>query len=129
VALTNAVKCANTEQRVLSFERCTDNLMCATLARLALLFASIPAIGDVEADALVIDPFDPDTTPALERRLSEELRSCTLPLLHPMMKLEGDLFVNIRIGADGTAQVINVHGGNQELREAVLERFGGKKVE
>jgi hypothetical protein len=102
--------------------------MRTTLARLALLFASIPSLGDVQADALVIDPFDPDTTPALERRLCAHLRSCTLPHLHPMMKVEGDLFVNIRIGADGTAQVINVHGGNKELRDAVQNSFSGKKV-
>lgn len=102
--------------------------MRTTLARLALLFASIPALGDVEADALVINPFDPDRTPALERRLCEQLRSCVEPHLHPMMHLDGDLFLNIRIGADGTVQVINVHGGNQELRAAVHASFSGTKL-
>ncbi|MFZ1687159.1 MAG: hypothetical protein WAU70_07045 [Flavobacteriales bacterium] len=99
------------------------------LARLVLVFASIPAMGtDVEAEALVLDNASLETTQAIERRLGQQLKNCVLPVLDAGMNVEGDLVVNVRIEPDGSVRVVNAHGGNTAMRNAVNDGLNGTFV-
>lgn len=98
------------------------------LARLVLVIAAVPAM-DVDADveALVIDDQISGSTVALERRLERQLKQCVLPYLH-VGDPHGDLVVNVCIDASGSVRVVNTHGGNAAMRDAVIARLDGSKV-
>ena len=99
------------------------------LARLVLVCASIPAVGvDAEAEALVLDSSSPETTLGLERHLARQLKSCVLPLMWNDEELEGDLVVNVRVEPDGSVRVVNAHGGNRAMRNAVNRKLNGSHV-
>lgn len=96
------------------------------LARLVLVCATIPAVGvDAEAEAILMDGSGSEASLGLERRLVRQLRSCVLPLMWNDDELEGDLVVNVRVEPDGSVRVVNAHGGNRAMRNAVNRRLNG----
>ncbi|MEO8067352.1 MAG: hypothetical protein ABI599_06635 [Flavobacteriales bacterium] len=113
----------------LSFGVINRNVMRTLLARLVLAFASLPAINtDADAEVLVLDSAPSETTLDMERRLGQQLKNCVLPYVHGAMSVEGDLVVNVSIGSDGRLHVVNAHGGNPTLRNAVNLKFNGSYV-
>lgn len=105
------------------------NVMRTLLARLVLAFASLPAMNnDAEAEVLVLDSAASETTLDMERRLGQQLKHCVQPYVHSAMSVEGDLVVNVSIGTDRRLHVVNAHGGNPTLRNAVNLEFNGMYV-
>ncbi len=103
--------------------------MRTVLARLVLVFASISAFGvDAEAEALVLDSSSSEITQALERRLGRQLKQCVKPLLGTEMPVDGDLIVNVRIEFNGSVHVVNAHGGNRAMRNAVNRKLNGYRI-
>lgn len=99
------------------------------LACLVLVCATIPAAGvDAEAEATLMDGSGSETVLGLERRLARELKACVQPYMWSAEELEGDLVVNVRVEADGGVRVVNVHGGNRAMRNAVNRKLNGSHV-
>jgi hypothetical protein len=99
------------------------------LARLVLVCASLPAFGaDAEIEALVMDGSATEESHAIERRLARRLQTCVLPIMRNGEELKGDLVVNVRVAPDGSLRVVNAHGGNRAMRNAVNRKLNGSHV-
>ena len=42
--------------------------------------------------------------------------------------MKGDLVVNVRVAPDGSLRVVNAHGGNRAMRNAVNRKLNGSHV-
>lgn len=103
--------------------------MNSMLARLVLVFAIIPGTDpEADAEAPASDDSATEPTQALELRLGRQLKSSVLPLLHGNGPVEGELVVNVRVEPDGSIHVVNAHGRNRAMREAVENKLNGATV-
>lgn len=100
--------------------------MQSVLARFVLVFAVVPGIdAAAEAGPLALDDRPQEPMEALERRLGRQLKDCVMQMLQTTAPVNGELVLNVSVGADGSVRVVNAPGDDELTREGVRYELNG----
>lgn len=91
------------------------------LARLVLAFASLPAVATADVEVVVMGDVPNERTSEVEQRLTRELRQrLSGPMMLADADLDGSIVVNLAVDPMVGIQVVNAHGGSDQLRARVV---------